>query len=85
MGLGREEAGLALLPNDGIKVDDRMRTTMVGIYAAGDVTGRDQFVYIAAYGAKVAAQNALNGNSHRYDATAMPAVTFTDPQFPALA
>ena len=27
-------------------------------YAAGDVTGRDQFVYIAAYGAKLAARNA---------------------------
>ncbi len=80
VGLGLEEAGVALLPNDGIKVDDRMRTTMPGIYAAGDVTGRDRFVYMAAYGAKLAARNALNGNSDRYDATAMPAVTFTDPQ-----
>ena len=35
---------------------------------------------MAAYGAKLAAQNALNGNSDRYDATAMPQVTFTDPQ-----
>ena len=34
----------------------------------------------AAYGAKVAAENALNGDSRRYDDTAMPEVTFTDPQ-----
>jgi len=44
------------------------------------VTGRDQFVYMAAYGAKLAAKNALNGNSLRYDSAAMPAVVFTDPQ-----
>jgi len=35
---------------------------------------------MAAYGARIAAENALNGNSKRYDATVMPAVVFTDPQ-----
>lgn len=79
-GLGLAEAGVELLPNGGIRVDDRMRTTKPGVYAAGDVTGRDQFVYMAAYGAKIAAKNALNGDSLRYDNTAMPAVVFTDPQ-----
>ena len=79
-GLGLEEAGVALMPNGGIKVDDRMRTTKAGVYAAGDVTGRDQFVYMAAYGAKIAALNALNGDARRYDNLAMPAVVFTDPQ-----
>ena len=57
-----------------------MRTTRAGIYAAGDVTGRDQFVYMAAYGAKLAAKNALNSDSLRYDNAAMPAIVFTDPQ-----
>ena len=57
-----------------------MRTTKPGIYAAGDVTGRDQFVYMAAYGAKLAALNALNGDSLIYDNKAMPWVVFTDPQ-----
>jgi len=79
-GLGLEEAGVALLANGGIEVDDRMRTSKPGVYAAGDVTGRDQFVYMAAHGAKVAAFNALNGNGRRYDNSAMPAVVFTDPQ-----
>ncbi len=78
--LGLEESGVELLPNRGIKVDDRMRTTRQGVYAAGDVTGRDQFVYMAAYGGRIAAENALNGDSSRYDATAMPAIVFTDPQ-----
>jgi mercury(II) reductase len=79
-GLGLEEAGIELLPNGGIEVDDRMRTSKPGVYAAGDVTGRDHFVYMAAYGAKIAAKNALNGDSLRYDNAAMPSVVFTDPQ-----
>ena len=79
-GLGLAEHGIAVLPKGGIVVDDRMRTSRTGVYAAGDVTGRDQFVYMAAYGAKIAAKNALNGDSLRYDNTAMPGIVFTDPQ-----
>jgi mercury(II) reductase len=79
-GLGLAEAGVELQSNDGVKVDEHMRTTRAGIYAAGDVTGRDQFVYMAAHGARIAAENALNGDGKRYDTTAMPAVVFTDPQ-----
>jgi mercury(II) reductase len=79
-GMGLRKAGIELLPNGAIKADDRMRTTRRGVYAAGDVTGRDQFVYMAAYSAKIAAENALNGDSRHYDATAMPSVVFTDPQ-----
>jgi len=37
------------------------------------------FVYVAAYGGTVAAENALTGNVSRYDLTALPKVTFTDP------
>jgi pyruvate/2-oxoglutarate dehydrogenase complex dihydrolipoamide dehydrogenase (E3) component len=79
-GLGLAESGVALLPNGAIKVDEHMRTTRAGVYAAGDVTGRDPFVYMAAYGAKIAAKNALNGDSFRYENHAMPSVVFTDPQ-----
>ena len=79
-GLGLEDAGISVTSNGGIDVDDRMRTSKSGVYAAGDVTGRDQFVYMAAYGAKLAALNAMNGDSLVYDNTAMPWVVFTDPQ-----
>jgi len=78
--LGLAEGGVAQIRNGGIEVDDRMRTTRPHTYAAGDVTGRDQFVYMAAYGAKIAARNALNGDGLVYDNMAMPAVVFTDPQ-----
>ena len=73
-------AGIETKANLGIKVDRQMRTTRDNVYAAGDVTGSDQFVYMAAYGAKIAAKNALNSNSLSYDNSVMPAVVFTDPQ-----
>lgn len=79
-GLDLTAMGVAQDASGAIVIDDRMRTSRSGTYAAGDVTGRDRFVYMAAYGARLAARNALNGNSLRYDGTAMPAVVFTDPQ-----
>jgi mercuric reductase len=80
-GLGLAELGIKLAANGGIIVDNRMRTTCRNVYAAGDVTGRDQFVYMAAYGAKLAAKNALNDDGLKYDNSAMAAVVFTDPEF----
>src|SRR5262249_44286418 len=74
------EAGVRQGKNGSIEVDDRLRTSRAGTYAAGDVTGRDQFVYMAAYGAKLAAKNALNSDSLAYDNRAMPGIVFTDPQ-----
>jgi len=63
-----------------IRVADDMQTTRPGIYAAGDVTDRDQYVYMAAYGAKLAARNAVLGGAEHYDNAGMPWVVFTDPQ-----
>ncbi len=78
--LNLSKAGIELTRNGGVQVDQYMQTSRENIYAAGDVTGRDQFVYMAAYGAKLAARNAVNGNTHAYDNKAMPSVVFTDPQ-----
>jgi mercuric reductase len=50
------------------------------VYAAGDVTGRDMFVYVASYAGKLAAENALTGSGKIYDAGCIPRITFTDPQ-----
>ena len=79
-GLDLEIAKVATDERGAIMVDEHLQTTRTGIYAAGDVTGRDEYVYMAAYGAKVAAENALEGNGRRYDSRAMPEVVFTDPQ-----
>ncbi|MGH9158601.1 MAG: mercury(II) reductase [Vicinamibacteraceae bacterium] len=79
-GLGLEDAGIGMSSEGGIAVDAYMRTSRPGVYAAGDVTGRDQFVYMATYGARLAVENALTGDIHRYDHATMPSVVFTDPQ-----
>jgi mercuric reductase len=79
-GLGLAEASVAQDARGAIAVDAHMRTSKLGVYAAGDVTNRDQFVYMAAYGAKLAARNALQGDVLAYDNASMPWVVFTDPQ-----
>src|SRR3546814_443654 len=68
-GLGLAERGISLAHSGGIIVDDYLETTAPGVYAAGDVTGRDQFVYMAAYGAKLAARNAVEGNQRSEEHT----------------
>lgn len=78
--LETNKVGIKLLKNGGIEVNEYMQTANPDIYAAGDVTGRDMLVYMAAYGGKLAAKNALEGNSHKYSNTAIPTVVFSDPQ-----
>jgi len=43
------------------------------------VIGDPMFVYVAAHGGALAAENALTENGRRYDLSALPKVTFTDP------
>lgn len=76
--LNLDAAGVALI-NGAIQVDDRLQTTMPGIFAAGDCTDQPQFVYVAAAGGSRAAVNMTDGEA-RLDLSAMPAVIFTDPQ-----
>jgi mercuric reductase len=77
---GLEEAGVQLGPKGEIRVNEHLQTTRPEIYAAGDVIGDPMFVYVAAYGGHLAAENALNSNPRPYDLSALPRVTFTDPQ-----
>lgn len=79
-GMGLEQAGVHLEKQGEILVDDTLKTENPFIYAAGDVTGRDMFVYVAAYGGGLAADNALTASGKSYDASYIPRITFTDPQ-----
>ena len=78
-GFGLAAAGAAVGQNGEIIVNEYLQTTNRDVYAAGDVLGGPMFVYVAAYGGAVAAENALHGNTARYDLAALPKVTFTDP------
>jgi pyruvate/2-oxoglutarate dehydrogenase complex dihydrolipoamide dehydrogenase (E3) component len=79
-GLGVEQAGVLLDPHGGVQTDARLATTASGVYAAGDVTGRLQFTHAAYLMGRIAVHNALRRRKRTYDETAIPRVTFTDPE-----
>ena len=64
----------------GVTVDDRCRTSVSHIFAAGDVTGRYQFTHMSEHMAKVAVTNALLKWPMRIDAKHVPWATYTDPE-----
>jgi mercuric reductase len=78
-GLGLDMIGVTLGKKGEIPVNELLQTTNPDVYAAGDVIGDPMFVYVAAYGGALAAENALVGSPRRYDLMALPRVTFTDP------
>jgi mercuric reductase len=75
-----ESVNVEIDKRGGIVVDPFMRSSNPSIYAAGDVTGKDQFVYMAAYGAKIAARHAVGEQVDPYNNETMPWVVFSDPQ-----
>jgi mercuric reductase len=77
--LGLEAIGVLMLGNGAIAVNERMQTSVPGIYAAGECTSQPQLVYVAAAAGKRAAIN-MTGGEASLDLSAMPAVVFTDPQ-----
>ncbi|WP_420493183.1 mercury(II) reductase [Sedimenticola hydrogenitrophicus] len=77
--LALDKAGVDIGGNGTIAIDNRMRTSVEHIFAAGDCTDQPQFVYVAAAAATRAAVN-MTGGDAVLDLTTMPAVVFTDPQ-----
>jgi pyruvate/2-oxoglutarate dehydrogenase complex dihydrolipoamide dehydrogenase (E3) component len=78
-GLNLEAAGVRASPK-GIEVDQRLRTTNRRIYAVGDVAGRYQFTHMAGYHAGLVIRNALFRLPAKVDHSAVPWVTYTDPE-----
>ena len=64
----------------GILVDGRMRTSVDGLWAAGDVTGRYQFTPIAQYQARVAIDDMFGGAPMPADYSVLPTAIFTEPE-----
>ena len=83
-GIGLENIGVELALNPagrpyGIKVDDKMRTNVPGVYAAGDVTGFSMLAHTASREGEVAVNNILGKADHmRYNA--IPGVVYTNPE-----
>jgi mercuric reductase len=64
----------------GIAVDDHMRTTADGIWAAGDVTGVFPFTPVAQYQARLAVDDMFTADAPRADYSLLPTSIFTDPE-----
>jgi mercuric reductase len=64
----------------GIVVDGHMRTSVPGIWAAGDVAGVSQLTSTADYEARVAVRDMFTDDAPPADYTALPTSIFTDPE-----
>jgi mercuric reductase len=65
---------------DGIAVDEHLRTSVPGIWAAGDVTAVAQFTPIAQYQARVAVADMFEQDAAAADYSVLPTAVFTDPE-----
>jgi len=81
-GLRLEKASVAL-GGKFIKVNERMETTSPGVYAIGDVTGRQMLAHKASAEGVVAAENAL-GRPNKVDYSKIPNCIFTLPEVAAI-
>jgi pyruvate/2-oxoglutarate dehydrogenase complex dihydrolipoamide dehydrogenase (E3) component len=77
-GLGLEEVGVKV-GRRGVEVDERMRTAVPSIYAAGDVAGRFLFTHSAAYETVRAIRDAFYPGKGKVT-DFVPWCTFTDPE-----
>ncbi|CAI4032290.1 Dihydrolipoyl dehydrogenase [Nitrospira tepida] len=78
-GIGLEQAGVALGRRGEILVNERLETSVPGIYAIGDVTGKAMLAHVASAQGKVAVENAL-GQIHEINYNVIPAGIFTLPE-----
>lgn len=77
--LGLDRAGISVDQRGAVAVDDELHTANPRVWAAGDVTGGPQFVYVAANEGAMAAENALTAPKRKVDLRTVPAVIFTNP------
>ncbi|HUD71407.1 MAG TPA: NAD(P)/FAD-dependent oxidoreductase [Dongiaceae bacterium] len=73
------DAGLPQTERGWLKVDPRTLEARPGLFGAGDVTGLGGFTHLAYYHGQVVARR-LRGEEATADHTAVPRVTFTDPE-----
>ena len=83
-GIGLENIGVELALNPagrpyGIKVDEKMRTNVPNVYAAGDVTGFSMLAHTASREGEVAVNDIL-GKEDRMHYDAIPGVVYTNPE-----
>jgi mercuric reductase len=81
--LGLEQIGVAT-ERGGITVDDHQRTSVSGIWAAGDVAAGPMFTPAGQYQARVAIDDMFGSGSLAADYSILPTAIFTDPELGAV-
>ena len=78
-GLGLDSIGLKPDNKGYITTDSSMRTSVEGVYAAGDITGKYMLAHVASREAEVAVNDIL-GKSDKMNYTDIPSVVYTKPE-----
>ena len=78
-GFGLENTQVVVNDRGFVEVDNQQRTADPHIFAIGDVAGDPMLAHKAAYEGKIAAE-VIAGEPAAFDAQAIPAVVFTDPE-----
>ncbi|OKL50486.1 dihydrolipoyl dehydrogenase family protein [Boudabousia marimammalium] len=78
-GLGLAEVGVELTERGAVKVDEYLRTSVPGIYAAGDVNGGPQFTYISYDDHRIVLDQLLGEGKKSTRGRVVPATIFLDP------
>ena len=82
-GMGLEEIGVEL-EHEAVKVDNRMRTSLKHIFAAGDVNGGYQFTHAAGYEGGIVVANAVFRVPRKADYANLPWCTYTAPELASI-
>lgn len=77
--IGLEHAGVEVDARGFVVTDAQRRTSAPSIFAVGDVAGEPMLAHKATHEGRVAA-DAIAGEPAEFDAQAIPAVVFTDPE-----
>lgn len=64
----------------GVSVDEKMRTNVPNVYAIGDVTGMYELAHVASKQGEVVAENIMGINDNKIDYRALPVCVFTYPE-----
>ncbi len=82
-GFGLDLVGVDLDDRGYVQVDEHLRTSNPRIWAAGDITGHQQFTHLAGIHGSLAATNAVLGLRRSVASETVPRVTYTQPEVAA--
>jgi dihydrolipoamide dehydrogenase len=79
-GLGYAEAGVEIDGRGFVAIDGTCRTTLDGVFAAGDVAGPPLLAHWAYHQGMIAAENSVTGASLECDRSLIPSCVFSSPE-----